>query len=49
MLRGRVWRFDEEPLELDQIRWDEGPVSDLFVDVVKGIDEQPLPTEGVKQ
>ena len=28
---------DEESLELDQIRWDKGPVSSLLVDVVEGV------------
>ena len=40
---------DEGSLELDKVKWDEGPVSDLLVDVVEGVDEQPLPTKGVKQ
>ena len=38
---------DEGSLELDKVKWDEGPVSDLLVDVVEGVDEQPLPAEGV--
>ena len=46
---GESMEVDEESLELDQIRWDKGPVSSLLVDVVEGVDEQPLPTKGVKQ
>ncbi|KAH6621976.1 hypothetical protein C7974DRAFT_214211 [Boeremia exigua] len=38
-----------DDFDLSTVSWHESPVSDLLVDIVPGIEDRPLPTEGVEQ
>lgn len=41
--------MEEQPFDLNAVKWNESPVSDILVEVIPGIENRPLPESTVQR